>query len=97
MDAAAEKEVQQFKDMGVGVIPSEEEIADVIRRGHKILRAKMVYKRKYEIVVGKDGQARERFLKWKARLAVVGTGEVEGVDKFGTPLAQPLASRRCVC
>ena len=80
LDAAAEKEVQQFKDMGVGVIPSEEEIADVIRRGHKILRAKMVYKRKYEIVVGKDGQARERFLKWKARLAVVGTGEVEGVD-----------------
>ena len=80
LDEAAEKEVQQFKDMGVGVIPSEEELADVIRRGHKILRAKMVYKRKYEIVVGKDGQARERFLKWKARLAVVGTGEVEGVD-----------------
>ena len=80
LDEAAEKEVQQFKDMGVGVIPSHAEIEDVIRRGHKILRAKMVYKRKYEIVVGKDGQARERFLKWKARLAVVGTGEIEGVD-----------------
>ena len=35
----------------------------------------MLFKRKYEIV---DGV--ERFKKWKGRLAVVGTGEIPGLD-----------------
>jgi hypothetical protein len=35
----------------------------------------MLFKRKYEIV---DGV--ERFKKWKGRLAVVGTGEIPGID-----------------
>jgi hypothetical protein len=34
----------------------------------------MVYKRKYQIV----GDGKERFLKWKSRLAVVGSSEREG-------------------
>ena len=29
---------------------------------------------------GRDGKFRARFLKWKSRLAVIGTGEVQGVD-----------------
>jgi hypothetical protein len=40
----------------------------------------MVYARKYESVVCDDGQIRDRFLKWKGRLAEVGTGEVKSLD-----------------
>ena len=39
------------------------------------MNAKMLFKRKYEIV---DGV--ERIKKWKGRLAVVGTGEIPGLD-----------------
>lgn len=39
------------------------------------MNVKMLFKRKYEIV---DGV--ERFKKWKGRFAVVGTGEIPGVD-----------------
>ena len=77
---AASKEMKQLKDMNVAVYPSEEELAEIRKRGTKILRTKMVYKRKYESIVGKDGIARDRFLKWKARLAVVGSSEVKAVD-----------------
>ena len=80
IEAAARKEMQQLKDTQTGVYPSEKDIADIKRRGLKILRSKMVYQRKYENYTGRDGKVRERFLKWKARLAVIGTGEVLGVD-----------------
>ena len=72
--------MKQLKDMEVAVYPSEEELAEIRKRGTKILRTKMVYKRKYESIVGRDGIARDRFLKWKARLAVVGSSEVKAVD-----------------
>jgi len=78
--AAAAKEMQQLKDMQVGVYPSKEELEDIKRKGTKVLRTRMVYKRKYETVIGPDGVARDRFLKWKARLAVVGCSEVKAVD-----------------
>jgi hypothetical protein len=54
---------------------------DEIRtRNKRVLRCKMVYARKYESVVCDDGQIRDRFLKWKGRLAAVGTGEVKSLD-----------------
>ena len=40
----------------------------------------MIYKRKYETVVGSDNVTRERFVKWKARCAVIGCPEIRGVD-----------------
>ncbi len=39
-----------------------------------------MYKRKYIAVTMPDGSVREKFAKWKARLAIVGTAETEGVD-----------------
>ena len=69
-----------LKDPQKGVYPSEKDIADIKRRGLKILRSKMVYQRKYENYTGRDGKFRERFLKWKTRLAVIETSEVSGVD-----------------
>ena len=47
--AAAAKEMQ-LKDMKVGVYPSQEELEDIKRKGTKVLRTRMVYKRKYETV-----------------------------------------------
>ena len=44
-------------------------------------RSKMVCQRKCENFTGRDGKVRKRFLKWNARLAVIGTGEGPGVDK----------------
>ena len=35
---------------------------------------------KYESMMCYDGQIRDRFLKWKERLASVGTGEVKSLD-----------------
>ena len=48
---------------------------EVLKNGGKVLNAKMLFKRKYEIV---DGV--ECIKKWKGRLAVVGTGEIPGLD-----------------
>ena len=48
---------------------------ELLAHPDKVLNANMLFKRKYEIV---DGV--ERFKKWKRRLAVVGTGEIPGVD-----------------
>ena len=76
---AASKEIKQLKDYGVGVFPKPEDLPR-IRREHQVLRARMVYKRKYTVIEGADGVAREYFLKWKGRLAVQGTRETPGVD-----------------
>ena len=40
----------------------------------------LVCRRKYEAVVGDEKIARERFVKWKARCAVIGCPEVRGID-----------------
>ena len=48
---------------------------EVLKNGGKVLNTKILFKRKYEIV---DGV--ERFKKLKVRLAVVGTGEIPGID-----------------
>ena len=74
---AAAKEMQALIDMDIGVQLTEKQANDVIKSGVKILRSKMVYKRKYGI---SEADGKEYFLKWKGRLAIVGTGETEGVD-----------------
>ena len=64
--------------MGIGVELSTEDRAAVeADESIRILNAKMVYKRKY---VFDPVDQREYFLKWKGRLAVVGTSEVAGLD-----------------
>ena len=73
---AARKELKQWTDMDVGEFPGEEELEKVRLGGERILRARMIYKRKYETVVGSDNVARERFVKWKARCAVIGCPEI---------------------
>jgi hypothetical protein len=72
-------EMKQIRDRGVPVEPHPDEL-DRIKREHKILRAKLVYKRKYMTVTISDGSIREKIAKWKARLAIVGIAETEGVD-----------------
>ena len=66
--------------MGVFVDPSDEELRKIKEEGKRVLRCKMVYARKYESVQEPDGRIRDRFLKWKGRLAAVGTGEVKSLD-----------------
>ncbi len=58
-------EMKQIRDRGVAVEPHPDEL-DRIKREHKILRAKLVYKRKYMAVTMLDGSVREKFVKWKA-------------------------------
>ena len=70
---SAAKEIEQLIEMEIGVEVTPAEVRDVVEKGHRILQCKMVYKRKYVIENGK-----ERFLKWKSRLAVVGSSEREG-------------------
>ena len=74
MEAAA-KEMQALVEMDIGVQLTEQQAHEVIKSGAKILRSKMVYKRKYGI---SETDGKEYFLKWKGRLAIVGTGETEG-------------------
>ena len=71
---AGDDEIQQLIDQQVGVIVPKSEVDEVLKNGGKVLNAKMLFKRKYEIV---DGV--ERIKKWKGRLAVVGTGKIPGV------------------
>ena len=52
-----------------------------------MLRDWKVYARKYESVVFDNGQIRDRFLKWKEKLAAAGTGEGKSLHAFGQPLA----------
>jgi hypothetical protein len=73
-------EIKQLLDMGVFVLQSDEEMDEIRAKNKRVLRCKMVYARKYESVVCDDGQIRDRFLKWKGRLAAVGTGEVKSLD-----------------
>jgi hypothetical protein len=73
-------EIKQLLDMGVFVLPSDQEMKEIRDHNKRVLRCKMVYARKYESVVGDDGQIRDRFLKWKGRLAAVGTSEVKSLD-----------------
>jgi hypothetical protein len=54
---------------------SKSEIDEVLKSRSKVINTKMLFKRKYKIV---DGV--ERFKKWKGGLAVVGTGEIPGID-----------------
>ena len=39
--------MQQLVDMEVGVMLTEKEVQSVLKEGHKILRSRMIYKRKY--------------------------------------------------
>jgi hypothetical protein len=70
----AGKEIDQLIEQQIGVEVTPAEVKQVTEKGLRILQCKMVYKRKYHI--GEDGK--ERFLKWKSRLAVVGSSEREG-------------------
>ena len=73
-------EIKQLFDMGVFVEPSAEELRKIGEEAKRVLRCKMVYARKFESIQGSDGQIRDRFLKWKGRLAAIGTGEVKSLD-----------------
>ena len=75
-----ETEMKQLKDLEVYQELNEQQLKRIKEEGHKILNAKMVTKRKYQAVRGKDGMVRDRFHKWKGRLAGVGTREIKGVD-----------------
>ncbi len=68
------KEIDQLIEQEIGVEVTPAEVKQVTDKGLRILQCKMVYKRKYTI--GEDGK--ERFLKWKSWLAVVGSSEREG-------------------
>jgi hypothetical protein len=68
------KEIDQLIEKQIGVEVTPAEVKQVTEKGLRILQCKMVYKRKYHI--GEDGK--ERFLKWKSRLAGVGSSEREG-------------------
>jgi hypothetical protein len=71
---SAGKEIDQLIEQQIGVEVSPAEIKQVTEKGLRILQCKMVYKRKYHI----EEDGKERFLKWKSRLAVVGSSEREG-------------------
>ena len=71
---SADKEIDQLIEQEIGVEVTPAEAKQVTEKGIRILQCKMVYKRKYAI--GEDGK--ERFLKWKSRLSVVGSSEREG-------------------
>jgi hypothetical protein len=64
---SAGKEIDQLIEQQIVVEVTPAEVKQVTGKGLHILQCKMVYKRKYHI--GEDGK--ERFLKWKSRLAVV--------------------------
>ena len=72
------------------------DITDIKRRGLKIFVSKTVCQRKSNEYKGRDGNVRERFLKWKARLAVAGMGEVPGVWTTFSPTIKFAAFRLVV-
>ena len=59
---------------------TDEEVKELKKLGTMILSARMVTKRKYEAIDIGNGVFRDRFLKFKGRLAAVGTREVQGLD-----------------
>jgi hypothetical protein len=71
---SAGKEIDQFIEQQIGVEVTPAEVKQVTEKGLRILQCKMVYKRKYHI----DEDGKEKFLKWKSRLTVVGSSEREG-------------------
>ena len=75
--ASSGAEMRQLIEMDIGVLQSPKQVDELIREGVKILRSRMIYKRKYALSKTTN---REEFLKWKARLAVNGAGQTEGVD-----------------
>ena len=62
--------------MEIVVEVTPDEARQVTEKGFRILQCKMVYKRKYTI----DEDVKERFLKWKSRLVVVGSSDREGCE-----------------
>ena len=76
IESAAAIEVKQMEDMDIGVFATDDDVKEFQKGGGKVLNTKMVYRRKYEI----DERGVEKFKKWKARLSVVGTGEIGGID-----------------
>ena len=56
-------EIKQLLDMGVFVLPSDEEMEEIRAKNKRVLRCKMVYARKYESVECDAGQIRDRILK----------------------------------
>jgi hypothetical protein len=84
---SAGKEIDQLIEQEIGVEVTQSEVKQVTDKGFRILQSKMVYKRKYTI--GEDGK--ERFLKWKSWLAVVGSSEREGWETVYTTFSSTVA------
>ncbi len=71
---SAGKEIDQLIEQQIGVEVTPAEVKQVTEKELRILQCKMIYKRKYHI--GEDGK--ERFLRCKSMLAVVGSSERGG-------------------
>jgi hypothetical protein len=71
---SAEAQINEFIEQAIGIEVTQDEVADFIGKGGKVLNAKFVYKRKYQI----SPNGSEQFLKWKSRMAVVGRAERQG-------------------
>ena len=84
--AAMEAELKQLFEAKVGRVMSEAEVAEVMRKRNTILRSRIIYKRKYEMVDGKTV-----FKKWKARVVAGGYGETAGVDSSWSSFSPTLA------
>ena len=86
---AAWKQIQQLIEMSVGVLQDEWQAQAVERdKKEQVLRSKMVYKHKYDILPT-NGKA--YFLKWKARLAAVGCAQEPGVDTVWNTFSPTIA------
>ena len=68
-------EIDQMIGMDVGILISPTEEKKLLSNRETILRSKMIIKRKYAQVNG-----REQFLKWKSRLAIMGNTQEAGFD-----------------
>ena len=68
-------EIDQMIEMDVGMLISLPEEKKLLSNKETILRSKMIIKRKYAQVNGK-----EQFLKWKSRLAIMGNTQEAGFD-----------------
>ncbi len=84
---SAGKEIDLLIEQEIGVEVTPAEAKQVTEKGIRILQCKMVYKRKYTI--SEDGK--ERFLKWKSRLVVVGSSEREGWETVYITISSTVA------
>jgi hypothetical protein len=66
--------MKEMGDKGVSVEPQTDELYR-IKWEHKILQAKLVYQWKDMTVTMPGDSVREKFVKWKTKLAIVGTTE----------------------